>query len=65
MTLYNSGKEIKEMTFEDFKDWLFEVLNDLDNDILVDIKTNDKADTFELIMVGGDVFEIECRETKS
>ncbi len=53
------------MTFEDFKDWLFEVLNDLDNDILVDIKTNDKADTFELIMVGGDVFEIECRETKS
>ena len=34
------------MTFEDFKDWLFEVLNEMDNDILADIKTNDKANTF-------------------
>jgi len=65
MTLYNSRKEIKEMTFEDFKDWLFEVLNELDNDILADIKTNDKANTFELIMVGGNVFEIECREAEA
>jgi len=53
------------MTFEDFKDWLFEVLNELDNDILADIKTNDKENTFELIMVGGNVFEIECREAEA
>lgn len=30
MTLHNSRKEIKEMTIDDFKDWLFDVLNDLD-----------------------------------
>lgn len=53
------------MTIEDFKDWLFDVLNDLDSDILADIKANDKANTFELFVVGGDVFEIECRKAKA
>ena len=53
------------MTFEDFKDWIFDVLNELDSDILADIKTNDKANTFQLIMVGGSVFEIECREAEA
>lgn len=50
------------MTFEDFKDWLFDVLNDLDSDIVADIGTDDKSNTFKLTMVGGNVFEIECRE---
>ncbi|MBS7144135.1 MAG: hypothetical protein KH093_02480 [Roseburia sp.] len=50
------------MTFEDFKDWLFDVLNDLDSDIVADIGTDDKSNTFKLTMVGGSVFEIECRE---
>ena len=62
MTLYNSRKEIKEMGIDDFKDWLFDILNDLDSDILADIKPDDTANTFQLIMVGGNVFEIECRE---
>lgn len=53
------------MTFEDFKDWLFDVLNDLDSDILADIKTDDKSNTFQLSMVGGNVFEIECREAQA
>ena len=52
----------KKMTFEDFKDWLFDVLNDLDSDIVADIGTDDKSNTFKLTMVGGSVFEIECRE---
>ena len=62
MTLHNSRKEIKEMGIDDFKDWLFDILNDLDSDILADIKPDDTANTFKLIMVGGSVFEIECRE---
>ena len=52
MTLYNSRKEIKEMGIDDFKDWLFDILNDLDSDILADIKLDDTANTFKLIMVG-------------
>ncbi len=50
------------MTLEDFKDWLFDVLNDLDSDIIADIETNEKSNTFLLSMVGGGQFEIECRE---
>ena len=65
MTLYNSRKEIKEMEIDDFKDWLFDILNDLDSDILADIKPDDTANTFQLIMVGGNVFEIECREAEA
>lgn len=53
------------MGIDDFKDWLFDILNDLDSDILADIKPDDTANTFQLIMVGGNVFEIECRETEA
>lgn len=53
------------MTLEDFKDWLFDVLNDLDSDILADIETNEKLNTFQLSMAGGNVFEIECRNLKT
>ena len=47
---------------KDFKDWLFDVLNDLDSDIIADIETNDKLNKFQLSMAGGGQFEIECRE---
>lgn len=50
------------MELTEFKDWLFDVLNDLDNDILVDIETNEKQNTFQLRMIGGKIFEIQCRE---
>lgn len=53
------------MGIDDFKDWLFDILNDLDSDILADIKPDDTANTFQLIMVGGNVFEIERRETEA
>ncbi|MEY8413960.1 hypothetical protein AALB51_22385 [Lachnospiraceae bacterium 62-26] len=53
------------MEIDDFKDWLFDILNDLDSDILADIKLDDTANTFKLIMVGGNVFEIECREAEA
>lgn len=49
------------MELEDFKDWLFDVLNELNSDIIVDIDTNEKSNTFQLSMVGGGKFEIECR----
>lgn len=50
------------MELEDFKDWLFDVLNEQHNDIVVDIDTNEKSNTFRLDMVGGGRFEIECRK---
>lgn len=53
------------MGIDDFKDWFFDILNDLDSDILADIKPDDTANTFQLIMVGGSVFEIECREAEA
>lgn len=52
----------KKMEFEDFKDWLFDVLNEQNSDIVVDIDTNEKLNTFQLNMVGGGRFEIECRK---
>lgn len=50
------------MELEDFKDWLFDVLNDADGEIVADIETDEKANTFRLSMVGGSRFEIECRK---
>ncbi|MDE7017801.1 MAG: hypothetical protein K2P65_09550 [Lachnospiraceae bacterium] len=49
------------MELNDFKDWLFDVLNEQDSDTIVDIETNDKLNTFQLSMVDGGRFEIECR----
>lgn len=50
------------MELEDFKGWLFDVLNKQNNDIVVDIETNEKSNTFQLDMVGSSRFEIECRK---
>ena len=50
------------MELNDFKDWLFDVLNEHNSDIIVDIETNEKSNTFQLSMVGGGRFEIECRK---
>ena len=50
------------MTLNDFKDWLFNLLNEVDVDTLADIETKDKLNTFQLSMADGSVFEIECRE---
>ncbi len=50
------------MTLNDFKDWLFNLLNEVDADTLTDIETRDRLNTFRLSMAEGGVFEIECRE---
>ena len=50
------------MGLEDVKDWLFDVLNELNSDIIADIDTDEKSNTFQLSIVGGSMFAIECRE---
>lgn len=50
------------MELNDFQDWLFDALNDVDSDIVADIETDEKSNTFRLDMVGGGKFEIECRK---
>lgn len=52
------------MSLNDFKDWLFNLLNGVDADMLADIETKDKLNTFQLSMADGSVFEIECREAQ-
>lgn len=52
------------MSLNDFKDWLFNLLNEVDADMLADIETKDKLNTFQLRMADGSVFEIECREAQ-
>lgn len=52
------------MSLNDFKDWLFNLLNEVDADMLADIETKDKLNTFQLSMADGSVFEIECREVQ-
>ena len=53
------------MSLNDFKDWLFNLLNEVDADMLADIETKDKLNTFQLSMADGSVFEIECREAEA
>ena len=50
------------MELNDFKDWLFDVLNEMDNDILADIDTNEKKTIFYLEMIDGSEVEIECHK---
>ena len=52
------------MSLNDFKDWLFNLLNEVDADTLADIETKDKLNTFQLRMADGSVFEIECLEAQ-
>ncbi len=50
------------MTINEFKDWLFDVLNDMDGEILADIDMNENQNLFQLRMIDGSKFEIECRQ---
>lgn len=50
------------MVFNEFKDRLFEVLNESDELSISDIAGDDRKNTFTLEIVDGSVFEIECRE---
>lgn len=48
----------KKMEQNDFKDWLFELINE--GDTVEDIETDDINDTFTVSM--GNTFEIKCKE---
>jgi len=48
------------MRLNDFKDWLFELMNE--SDTVEDIETDDINDTFTVSMDDGSTFEIRCKE---
>jgi hypothetical protein len=53
------------MQLNDFKDWLFEVLNENDSMGISDIESDDLNDTFKISMFDGTAFEIKCRKADS
>ena len=50
------------MELNHFKDMIFEMLNESDNNMIRDIDTNDKANTFGVTLQDGSVFEVQCRQ---
>lgn len=50
------------MELNHFKDMIFEMLNESDNNMIRDINTNDKANTFGVTLQDGSVFEVQCRQ---
>lgn len=50
------------MELNGFKDKIFELINDA-NDLEIDnIETDDKKNTFTIVMQSGFAFELECRQ---
>jgi len=45
-----------------FKDKLFELLNEADNLGILDIDSNDKENTFSILLEDGNLFELICRQ---
>ena len=51
------------MTLDYFKDKLFEMMNEGDNELdIADIDTNDRENTFTVLTMDRSQFEIECRK---
>ena len=50
------------MGMDNFKDMVFELLNDADNMNIIDIETNDRENTFKISFQNGNTFELECRK---
>lgn len=50
------------MKLNDFKDRLFDVLNESEELNISDIHADDAGNTFSVEMADGSVFEIECRK---
>lgn len=51
------------MTLNYFKDKLFEMMNEGDNELdIADIETNDRENTFTVSTTDRSQFEIECRK---
>ena len=53
------------MSLNDFKDKLFDLLNEADNMEIKDIEANDKENTFRIFLEDGHLFELECRQIRS
>lgn len=49
------------MELNNFKDKIFELINDADDLEMNDIETNDKGNTFTIVTQTGLAFELECR----
>lgn len=54
------GKD--KMKLENFKDGLFDLLNDSDSLDTADIDTDDRNSIFTIKTLDGSLFEIECRK---
>ncbi len=54
----------KGMDLNYFKDKIFDLLNDTNTMFISDIDTNDKENTFKILLQDGNLFEVECRQVK-
>lgn len=50
------------MALNDFKDRIFDILNDADSLEIYDIETDDKRNIFTIATQAGIIFEVECRQ---
>lgn len=53
-----------KMDLNYFKDKVFDLFNDTDSMVINDIDTNDKENTFKILLQDGNLFEVECRQVK-
>lgn len=53
-----------KMDLNYFKDKVFDLFNDTDTMVINDIDTNDKENTFKILLQDGNLFEVECRQVK-
>ena len=51
------------MTFECLKDWVFDVLNHAEDDVIADMSLDDRQNILRIRTVDGNRFEIECRKS--
>lgn len=50
------------MELNDFKDKIFELLNEADEMKISDIETNDRENIFKVMLQNGSAFEVQCRQ---
>lgn len=52
------------MSFEYFKDNIFDLLNEADNIGISDIECFDKKSIFKVSLQTGEIYEVECRQAQ-
>ncbi len=63
MRAENIRKEAHNMSLNDFKDVLFDLINESDALRITEIRTFDKEDRLEIVFSDGTVIEVSCRIT--